>query len=308
MGVGTYRWRNRQNGTVAKLNELRARNTELQGMNGQLKVELSSADAQWGAIDRKFSELTNEIATEQRDRSATFARIEDLQLRLNQYKADIQNLTQSAEEQKALNARLQQQAQRVAQMSDEIQSLRILASKNEATLAARNTEINKRDTEINELSAELKAQTGLLDRQIRLLGADRDVRDLMGARNLHIIDIYDADGEGKDTSVFGRVFYTEGKSLIFYAFDLNYARVSHAKVSFVGWGESSNARDPVKALGIFYVDDATQRRWVLRVNDPEMLREIDAVFVSVEPSSRAGKRPTGQKLLYAYLNTQANHP
>jgi len=301
LGVGTYHWKSRQNDTVAKLDELRAKNAELQRMNGQLKVELSSADVQREAIDRKFSELTNEIAAEQRDRSATLARMEDLQLRLNQAKADIQNLTLSAEEQKAMNARSQQQAQRVAQMTDEIQSLRILLSDDQATLAAR-------DTEIDKLTAELKAQTSLLDRENRLLAADRDVRELMGARTLHIIDIHDANAEGKDTKAFGRVFYTEGKSLIFYAFDLDHPRVSNAEVSFVGWGASANARDSLRVLGIFYVDDATQRRWVLKVDDPEILREIDAVFVSVEPSSRAAKRPTGQKLLYAYLNTQANHP
>lgn len=301
MGFGNYHWKSRQNDTIAKLDDLQARNAELQQMNGQLQVELNSVKVEQEATDRKFLELNNEMAAEQRDRSATLERLADLQLRLDQAKSEVRNLTLSEAEQKALNTRLQQQAQRAGQVADELERVRLLANNDKATLGAR-------DIEINKLASELKAQNDLLDRENRLLSADRDVRELMGARTLHIVDIHDADGEGKDTKAFGRVFYTEGKSLIFYAFDLAHTRATSAKVSFVGWGACSNARQSVKALGLFYVDDAAQRRWVLKVDDPEVLSEINAVFVSVEPSTRAAKHPTGQKLLYAFLNTKANHP
>jgi hypothetical protein len=42
----------------------------------------------------------------------------------------------------------------------------------------------------------------------------------MGGRNLHIVDVLDVDSKGQDKRSFGRVFYTQEKSLIFYAFDL----------------------------------------------------------------------------------------
>jgi hypothetical protein len=48
----------------------------------------------------------------------------------------------------------------------------------------------------------------------------QDVRQLISARNLHILEVHDVDGGGKSARAFGRVFYAEGQTLIFYAFDL----------------------------------------------------------------------------------------
>ena len=74
-----------------------------------------------------------------------------------------------------------------------------------------------------------------------------DVRDLVVARNLHIIDVHDRDGDGKSQRAFGRIFYTEGKSLIFYAYDLGDPRKVDAKVSFYVWGGRLGAEKPVEA-------------------------------------------------------------
>jgi hypothetical protein len=117
----------------------------------------------------------------------------------------------------------------------------------------------------------------------------------MAARNLHIIDVYDFDGRGKRDKSFGRVFYTEGKSLIFYAFDLA-QKGPASNVSFQAWGQREGAGTLTRNLGVFHVDDGMQKRWVLRVDD-----------VTVEPAPGRDK-PSGKKLLYAYLGTQANHP
>lgn len=302
VGVRTYRRKESEKTTIAKLDDLRARNVELQRMNGQLGRELSLAQGQREVIADKFSQLTDQIASEQRDLFSEAARVSDLQLRLIHANADVRSLTASAEEdERAFNSRLQQQAQNTAQMTDRIRTLQFLGRDQEAMLAAREADIDK-------LTAELKVRRDSLGREERLLAADRDVRDLIGARNLHIVDICDTDGQGRETQAFGRVFYTEGKSLIFYAFDLDHLRSANPKVSFVGWATYPNARVSPKALGIFFADDGTQRRWVLKVDNGEALREIDAVFVTVEAHSDPANRPTGQKLLYAYLNSQANHP
>ena len=60
-----------------------------------------------------------------------------------------------------------------------------------------------------------------LENDEQYLTSDRDVRELMGARNLYIADVYDVDGRSHTQKPFGRIFYTEGKSLLFYAFDLD---------------------------------------------------------------------------------------
>jgi len=46
---------------------------------------------------------------------------------------------------------------------------------------------------------------------------------------------------------------------------------------------------------------------VLKFEEPRILAEIDSVFVTVEPPGGSA-RPTGHKLLYAYLKANPNHP
>src|SRR4029450_3644772 len=141
----------------------------------------------------------------------------------------------------------------------------------------------------------------MLEQERILLEASRDVRDLMGARNFHIADVYDVDSKGKDQRAFGRVFYTEGKStLIFYAFDLNDKNAAKRNASFQVWGTRGPTSGPPHSLGLFQIDDQKQNRWVLRFENPSVLSEIDSVFVTVEPTGGSNK-PTGRKLLFAYL-------
>ena len=172
---------------------------------------------------------------------------------------------------------------------------------------ARYTALAAQGRQIRELSAKLSDQTETLDRETTLLASSRDIHDLMGARNLHIVDVLDVDSKGKDKRAFGRVFYTEEKSLIFYAFDLGDRGTMRRNASFQVWGARGPAQNPAQSLGIFYVDDQKQNRWVLKFDDPKVLAQIDAVFVTVEPPG-GSTRPNGQKLLYAYLNANPNHP
>jgi hypothetical protein len=39
-----------------------------------------------------------------------------------------------------------------------------------------------------------------------------------------------------------------------------------------------------------------------------VLQEIDSVFVTLEPPNESQAQPKGDKLMYAYLRGQANHP
>ena len=183
---------------------------------------------------------------------------------------------------------------------DDLQSIRQERADDAATVVAQ-------AREIRELSAKLSGQTEALDREAALLTASRDIRDLMGARNLHIVDVLDVDSKGKDRRAFGRVFYTEERSLIFYAFDLGDRAATRRNASFQVWGARGPAQNSARSLGIFYVDDQKQNRWVLKFEDPRILAEIDSVFVTVEPQGGSA-RPTGRKFLYAYLKANPNHP
>jgi hypothetical protein len=60
-------------------------------------------------------------------------------------------------------------------------------------------------------------------------------------------------------------------------------------------------------LGILYMDNESNRRWVLRFDDHKLLGDIDAVFVTVEPHGGSAK-PTSKPFLYALLRQEVNHP
>jgi hypothetical protein len=243
--------------------------------------------------------------TRVRDENATaLARIQTLESQLQAASAETQSLREQVETGETVGGQLETKL-RVAetslgQMNEEIQRLR-------SVRLGDSDQIAQAEARAKELSQRLKAQTEALDREKSLLAAGRDIRELMGARNLHILDVFDVDGKGKSNRTFGRVFYTEGKSLIFYAFDLGHKNGSLAKASFQAWGYHASNERSFESLGIFYVDDKTQNRWVLKFDDPEVLAQIDSVFVTIEPSG-GSPRPTGQKLLYAYLNNRPNHP
>jgi hypothetical protein len=176
----------------------------------------------------------------------------------------------------------------------------------ESTQADMVSALVEKEQRIRDLSAETTKQNLAAEREQELNAAARDVRELMAARNLHIIDVADVDGRGKARKSFGRVFYVEGQSLLFYAFDLGEI-ASPSRVSFQAWGQQEGTREKPVNLGVFRVDDQVQKRWVLRVNNANLLASIDSLFVTVESSPGAAK-PTGKRLIYAYLGTPANHP
>jgi anti-sigma factor RsiW len=160
---------------------------------------------------------------------------------------------------------------------------------------------------INELSDQLKTakvNLGNMQRQLATVGGD--VPNLMGARQLHVVDVRDSGPDGKPGKAFGRIFLTEGKSLVFYAFDLNDPARNGAKKTYQVWGQTEGRAGSVRSLGFLNVDNKTQQRWVLKTNDAATFKEVNSLFVTVEPQGGA-KTPSGQRLLFAYLG-EANHP
>jgi hypothetical protein len=166
------------------------------------------------------------------------------------------------------------------------------------------------ESKTEELTAAAREQERKLRDDEQFLSSDRDIRELMGARKLYIADVFDVDSRSRTRKPFGRVFYTQNKSLIFYAFDLEHEPGVKSASAFQVWGQR-DAEQGDKArptnLGLLYMDSETNRRWVLRFDDPKQLAEIDAVFVTVEPHG-GSQKPTGKPLLYALLRKEANHP
>jgi hypothetical protein len=162
--------------------------------------------------------------------------------------------------------------------------------------------------QVQDLAEKLKEQKQSLDRERQLLASGRDIRDIIGARNLHIIDVYDTDPEGNTKKSFARAFYTEGKSLIFYAYDLPARRTEEGKYAYTAWGQSDGNKKKVQNLGILLNDDTGQKRWVLNFSDPKVLAEIDSVFITLERVGVDRTEPNGRRILTAYLASQVNHP
>ena len=270
--------------TGNRTDSLPARHSEMDLANRALEKTVSELKAQ-NAL------LAGRVETSEKEHEADQSEKQDLQRTLSRVN-DMNG---------QLAAQMEQNNQVLAETKDEL-------AKASSDRAAMETEVAAARNDGDKLSEQVRLQQASLDQERQLLYAGRDITDLMGARNLHIIDVHDADGNGKDKKSFGRVFYTEGKSLIFYAFDLDDKKVVSAKYTFEAWGERLGQPTSVKSLGVLYVDDKDQRRWVVKVDDPRQLATMDSVFVTLEPHDGASEKPRGHKILYAFLSGEANHP
>jgi hypothetical protein len=156
----------------------------------------------------------------------------------------------------------------------------------------------------------LRASVAEKDREIArnqdLLEHDRDIRNLIGARNVYMAEIYDVAKSGDTQKPFGRVFYTKDKSLVFYGYDLDQQRGVKRTSTFQAWGRGVDQQHDI-SLGLLYLDDASQKRWVLKFNNAKTISQIDAVFVTVEPEGGSTK-PSGKPLLFTSLRIDPNHP
>ena len=203
------------------------------------------------------------------------------------------------------------QTQQVQQARTDLASAQTQLSQAKDALSANQARIGSLEYQVADRDERLTDASASLDRERGMLSEDREVRDIMGARDLHIVDVVDRDGKGRVRKSFGRAFYTQGKSLIFYAFDLPTKDTANGKFVYAAWGSNSNDLNGTKvarSLGIFYNDDQTQHRWAMKFDDPKLLEEIDTVFVTLEPAGKSPTAPTGKPFLEAYFGTPPNHP
>lgn len=163
------------------------------------------------------------------------------------------------------------------------------------------------ETQIRDLRGQLRDREQQVGEQDQLLAHDRDIRELMGARDLYIAEVYDVARDGQTQKPYGRVFYTKGKSLVFYAYDLDEQAGFKSPSTFQAWGSRGIDKQQATSLGVFYEDNAAKKRWVLKFDDPKKLEQINAVFVTVEPKG-GSQKPSGKQLLFASLAMEPNHP
>jgi peptidoglycan hydrolase CwlO-like protein len=230
---------------------------------------------------------------------------------INQMKAAQDRLESNLREGDASRQELVQQRTELAQKLDSAQNNSQALQGKLDTLdqqSVRDTDRAKAsEAKVNDLTRQLQQRETDLEQQDQLLAHDRDIRDLMGARDLYIAEVYDVAGTGETKKPYGRVFYTRGKSLVFYAYDLDQQTELKQASAFQAWGRRGPDRQASINLGIFYEDNASRKRWILKCDDPKTLAQIDAVFVTVEPNGGSHK-PSSKALLFAYLKVNPNHP
>jgi hypothetical protein len=266
--------------------------------NTRIEVELKAARA---SLDR--------VTTQSADLEKKLKRLTSTKESLS---AQIDSLTQNNSVVSAsLIAATQQRDELQRQLNDATASL--VLTKEELNQVLRDRQgaqarLASLETEINDLQSELAATSRSAGSDEQFLAADRDIRELMGARQLYIADVFDVQIDGERSKPFGRVFYTRGKSLIFYAFDLEKQSGYRETKTFQAWGKSDGTSAKPVSIGVFYMDSEQNRRWVVKSDNPEILAQINSVFVTVEPRG-GSQKPSGKPFLEAYLHTlPPNHP
>jgi hypothetical protein len=283
-----------------------------------IQVMPNAAHAQVDILEQKMSDIGHERAMLkaqliERDKAIANLRKQAQQqaISLDAIKSAQENLEQSLQTDQVEQQRFKDERADLAQRLDAAQAslqkaLGELDSAQQQRLRAQLLATSL-EAQINDVSRQLDDRKQIIDRQDELLSHDRDIRELMGARDLYIAEVYDIAGSGARQKPYGRVFYTKGKSLIFYAYDLNQESGVQNASAFQVWGRRGPDKTQALNLGIFYQDSTAKKRWVLRFDDPKTLEQIDAVFVTVEPSG-GSQKPSGKALLFASLRVDSNHP
>jgi hypothetical protein len=299
LGILTYRMGKHRGVDVARLEQKSAAPGEAISQEAPevIRGDRDAVHAQLAERDKAISELRREIAQESSENS-----------KLKAFESDQQVALEASDEEKKRFAqerdRTAQQAAAAGEALEASQAKlgRLERERSEDVLRAASLEVK-----VAELSRALNDREQTTDAQQELLAKDRDIRELMGAQDLYITEVYDVARTGETQKAFGRVFYTKGKSLIFYAFNLNDQPGLQEASAFQAWGSRGHDRAQALKLGMFYEDNVAKKRWVLKFNDAKTLQQIDAVFVTVEPHG-GSEKPSGTPLLFAYLKVNANHP
>jgi hypothetical protein len=254
-------------------------------------------------LERQKSELELKLVSMERELATAESERESLSSELASAKEKLATLTTQTA------SRTPQDSSVVSQQAGEqVATLQAQVDRLSQRLAAEEVSLDNQKQASEELSAKLGSTSTDLQRERDLKSAKSELGDLVAARNLHIVDVYDADGNGRRQQSFGRVFYIEGKSLVFYAYDLDDPNRFKTNVVFHVWGGKAGVKEVTHSLGILRKDDGGQNRWAMTFDDPKVLGQINSVFVTAEAANKHYDEPRGKRVLYAYFGSQPNHP
>lgn len=275
-------------------------------------------DTRVDALEQQISDIGHErevLRTQLTQRDGTITELRRQIAEQSTLLADAKN-AQASLEHSLQNDQTEKQevAQERSGLNQKLSSIQATLEKTQAELDSlrqqRSQDMSRAESleaQIRDLHGQLRDRELTINKQDELLAHDRDIRDLMGARDLYIAEVYDVARDGSTQKPYGRVFYTRGKSLLFYAYDLDKQPGVKNASTFQAWGRSGPDNQQVLNLGIFYQDSGAKKRWVLKFDDPRTLEQIQAVFVTVEPNGGSHK-PSGKPLLFASLKIEPNHP
>jgi Anti-sigma-K factor rskA/Putative zinc-finger len=259
--------------------------------------EREALKAQLAGRDRMIAELRRQVA----DQTAALDEMKNARVNLeHSLQSDEAAKQQVAQERGTLLRQLEIAQSSLQRNQVELDSLRHERTQGQSLA-------DSLEAQIRDLDGQLREREQELGKEQELLAHDRDIRELMGARDLYIAEVYDVARDGQTQKPYGRVFYTKGKSLVFYAYDLDQQAGLKNASTFQAWGSRGLDRQQATSLGVFYEDSAAKKRWVVKFDDPKKLEQINAVFVTVEPNGGSHK-PSGKPLLFAYLKVDPNHP
>ena len=258
-------------------------------------------------LERQKSELETKLAATKQELVTAESERESLNRELTAAKEKLAALPQQTASQPT-----RETPQLAQQTSEQVSALQADVSRLSQRLAESEIKFGIQKQENHDLSSRLTLTEADLQRERDLKSAKSEMGELAASRNLHIVDVYDADRNGKRQRSFGRVFYIEGQSLVFYAYDLDDPGQFRASVVFHVWGGKTGLKNGVKevthSLGILHKDDSGQNRWAMTFDDPHVLSQINSVFVTAEAASKNYDQPHGKKVLFAYFGNPANHP
>ncbi len=289
VGVAAYRYRDQQLApTVAQLS------SELSQREAEVKKAGAQADSASTLLQQNGSEreaLQRELADARRSYTELLNRDKALETELAAAKGQ---LDKQGNDLRQANAAARQSGDSLQALQAQLREAVARTTAEENLVEQLQRKLQRRSDEDAVASNEPAIQNG-------------DAKEIFGARDLHIVDVYDVDATGKTKRGFGRVYFVEKKLLLFYAFDLQDKQHQSAASGFQAWGYRQGNEGKPQNLGLFLMDDPALSRWVLKVNNTSVLERIDAVFVTLEPPD-GSPSPRGRKLLYANLGGPPNHP
>ena len=245
----------------------------------------------------EMERLVEELSRTQSQRRAALATLQTRSRKLAETQADAEALNRALEQARNSETQLSEKLARVERTlqnrTGELEALRKQGATREVRLALQ-------EKQIGELAREVNAQSETIRRDQQLLAADRDIRDLLTARNLHVLYVQDND-PGGERVVDAQLVLCRGQAPDHLCSRDAKGGKSLDNFSLQAWGKrSSSLTGSPRSLGIFYADARKDKGWILKFDDPEVLSQIDSIFVTLEPKEGSLK-PRGKQLLYSHL-------